>query len=167
MIRAQADGLVQWADPGATEAAGRRLAGVLRAGDVVLLNGPLGAGKTTFVRGLGAGLGVRGPVTSPTFVIARTHPALADGVRLVHVDAYRLGSGGALADLDVEAELDDSVTVVEWGAGKAEFLSENRLELLIERTADVRRVTVVAIGERWRDVDVAAVLRGGGGSTHE
>lgn len=149
-----------WHGSAATEAAGHRLAALLRAGDVVVLTGELGAGKTTFVRGVGDGLGVRGPVTSPTFVIARVHPSLTGGVRLVHVDAYRLGSAGALADLDLEAELDDAVIVVEWGAGKAEFLSEDRLELRMERADDARVVTVVGASGRWLDVDAVAVLRG-------
>lgn len=151
---------VVWQGPAATEAAGRRFASLLTAGDVVLLTGPLGAGKTTFVRGLGDGLGVRGPVTSPTFVIARSHPSLTDGVRLVHVDAYRLDSTGALADLDLEAELDDAVIVVEWGAGKAEFLSDDRVEVTIAREGDSRTVEVEGTGDRWRGVDAIGALRG-------
>src|ERR687886_1693478 len=92
---------------------GRRLAKLLRAGDLVMLNGELGAGKTTLTRGLGEGLGVRGAVTSPTFVIARVHPSLGDGPALVHVDAYRLGSLAEVDDLDLDATLAESVTVVE------------------------------------------------------
>ncbi|MGO4245441.1 tRNA (adenosine(37)-N6)-threonylcarbamoyltransferase complex ATPase subunit type 1 TsaE, partial [Janibacter sp. RAF20_2_2] len=103
-------------DTDATTALGRRLATLLRAGDLVVLTGGLGAGKTTLTRGLGAGLGVRGAVTSPTFVIARVHPSLVGGPELVHVDAYRLGGAAELDDLDLDSELDEAVTVVEWGA---------------------------------------------------
>ena len=110
-----------------TAALGRRLAGVLRAGDLVVLAGGLGAGKTTLTQGIGAGLGVRGDVTSPTFVIARVHRATAGGPDLVHVDAYRLGSLVEVDDLDLDASLADSVTVVEWGSGKVEGLAEDRL----------------------------------------
>ena len=98
-----------------------------------LLIGDLGAGKTTFTQGLGAGLGVRGPVTSPTFVIARVHPSEVDGPALVHVDAYRLGGLDELDDLDLDTSLDEAVTVVEWGEGLAEGLAESRLEVRIER----------------------------------
>ena len=108
---------------------GRRLAGLLRPGDLVLLAGPLGAGKTTLVQGLGEALRVRGRVTSPTFVIARVHPSLVDGPALVHVDAYRLGGLAEVDDLDLD--LAGSVTVVEWGEGLAEGLSADRLEIPI------------------------------------
>ena len=104
---------------------GRRLAGLLRAGDLVVLSGPLGAGKTTLTQGLGDGLKVRGPITSPTFVIARVHPSLAGGPPLVHADAYRLGGLDELDDLDLDRQ--GAVTVVEWGEGLAEGLSEDRL----------------------------------------
>ncbi|QCU79302.1 tRNA (adenosine(37)-N6)-threonylcarbamoyltransferase complex ATPase subunit type 1 TsaE [Citricoccus sp. SGAir0253] len=107
----------------ATQGWARRLAGVLRAGDVLILTGELGAGKTTFTQGLGAGLGVREGIISPTFVLSRIHPALAEGPDLVHVDAYRLGSAGELLDLDLDATADRSVTVVEWGRGMAEALA--------------------------------------------
>ncbi len=116
-----------------TQEAGRRLGRRLRAGDLVILSGELGAGKTTFTQGLAEGLGVRGPITSPTFVIARVHPSLTGGIPLVHVDAYRLGSLAELDDLDLDASVEDSVTVVEWGEGKAEVLSGERLEVRIER----------------------------------
>ncbi|MFE6776933.1 tRNA (adenosine(37)-N6)-threonylcarbamoyltransferase complex ATPase subunit type 1 TsaE [Streptomyces sp. NPDC057702] len=113
---------------------GRHLARFLRAGDLVLLTGELGAGKTTLTRGLGAGLDVRGAVTSPTFVIARVHPSLGDGPPLVHVDAYRLGGGlDEMEDLDLDVSLPDSVVVVEWGDGKVEELSDDRLHVVIER----------------------------------
>jgi tRNA threonylcarbamoyladenosine biosynthesis protein TsaE len=113
----------------AMRALGSRLAGLLRSGDLVLLAGPLGAGKTTLVQGLGEALRVRGHVTSPTFVIARVHPSLSGGPSLVHVDAYRLGSLAEMDDLDLD--LDGAVTVVEWGEGLAEGLSADRLEVTI------------------------------------
>jgi tRNA threonylcarbamoyladenosine biosynthesis protein TsaE len=127
---------------------GRRLAGLLRAGDLVLLSGPLGAGKTTLTQGLGDGLKVRGPITSPTFVIARVHPSLAGGPSLVHADAYRLGGLDELDDLDLD--LKDAVTVVEWGGGIAEGLSEDRLEIVIERAeTEERTVGLTGVGPRW------------------
>jgi tRNA threonylcarbamoyladenosine biosynthesis protein TsaE len=107
-----------------TRQCGRELGGRLTAGDLVILSGELGAGKTTFTQGLAEGLGVRGPITSPTFVIARVHPSLSGGVPLVHVDAYRLGSLAELDDLDLDTAVEDSVTVVEWGEGKAEVLAQ-------------------------------------------
>ncbi|MBN9182732.1 MAG: tRNA (adenosine(37)-N6)-threonylcarbamoyltransferase complex ATPase subunit type 1 TsaE [Microbacterium sp.] len=113
------------------EGLGRALGAVLRAGDLVVLTGPLGAGKTTLVRGIGAGLGIRGPVQSPTFVIARTHPSLVGGTPLVHVDAYRLGSPAELDDLDLD--LDGSVVVVEWGRGMVGGLRDTWWEVEIER----------------------------------
>jgi tRNA threonylcarbamoyladenosine biosynthesis protein TsaE len=112
---------------------GERVGRSLGAGDLVVLTGELGAGKTTFTQGLGAGLHVRGGVTSPTFVIARVHPSLVDGPDLVHVDAYRLGGLAELDDLDLDTSLDTAVTVVEWGAGLAETLADSRLEVVIER----------------------------------
>ncbi|MGW1807973.1 tRNA (adenosine(37)-N6)-threonylcarbamoyltransferase complex ATPase subunit type 1 TsaE [Streptomyces sp. NPDC002078] len=136
---------------------GRRLAKLLRAGDLVMLSGELGAGKTTLTRGLGEGLGVRGAVTSPTFVIARVHPSLGDGPPLVHVDAYRLGGGlDEMEDLDLDVNLPDSVIVVEWGEGKVEELTEDRLQVVIHRavgdtTDEVRHVTLMGLGERWAD----------------
>jgi tRNA threonylcarbamoyladenosine biosynthesis protein TsaE len=115
----------------AMQGLGRQLAALLRPGDLVVLAGGLGAGKTTLVRGIGAGLGVRGPVTSPTFVIARIHPSLAGGPSLVHADAYRLGSPAEVDDLDLDADLDTSVTVVEWGGGLVEGLAAARLDITI------------------------------------
>ena len=136
------------------------LAQACRAGDLIILTGDLGAGKTTFVQGLGRGLGVTEPVTSPTFVIARVHEA-AGRIDLVHVDAYRLGSALDLDDLDLDATLADCVTVVEWGEGKVEHLSPNRLDIRIERSDDaydeVRLVTITGHGERWPADAVAAL----------
>jgi tRNA threonylcarbamoyladenosine biosynthesis protein TsaE len=131
---------------------GRRLAKILRAGDLVILAGPLGAGKTTLVQGIGDGLGVRGPVTSPTFVIARVHPVLSGaGPALVHADAYRLGSISEVDDLDLDTDASTAVTVVEWGTGLAEGLSEDRLEISIQPdlTSDVRTVRLIGYGVRW------------------
>lgn len=145
---------------------GRRLAKLLRPGDLVMLTGELGAGKTTLTRGLGEGLGVRGAVTSPTFVIARVHPSLVGGPALVHVDAYRLGGGlDEMEDLDLDVSLPDSVVVVEWGDGKVEELTDDRLHVLIHRvvgapdgtdgTEDDRRTVVLnGIGGRWADEDL-------------
>lgn len=119
-------------DSAAMEEFGERLAGLLRAGDLLVLTGPLGAGKTTLTRGIGRGLGVRGPVASPTFVLARTHPSLTPGgVPLVHVDAYRLMSPAELDDLDVDFER--SVVVVEWGAGMLDGVAEAWLDVRIAR----------------------------------
>ncbi len=141
---------------------GRRLAALLRAGDLVILAGPLGAGKTTLVQGIGAGLGVRGPVTSPTFVIARVHPALTgSGPALVHADAYRLGSFSEVDDLDLDTDAGSAVTVVEWGTGLAEPLAEDRLEITIEpdQDGDVRTVRINGHGARWHGVLTGAVDR--------
>lgn len=165
-------------DADATRAFGLALARELRAGDLVMLTGDLGAGKTTLTQGIGTGLGVRGQVASPTFIIARVHPPLADGPYLVHVDAYRLGSLDEVEALDLDASLDESVTVVEWGQDLVESLAEDRLEITIERPrgglgvsvagadepddgldspeAGVRHVTVRAVGDRWADFERAA-----------
>ena len=118
---------------------------LLAAGDLVVLTGGLGAGKTTLTQGLGEGLGVRGPITSPTFVIARVHPSLVGGPDLVHVDAYRLGGVAELDDLDLDASLDEAVTVVEWGHGLAEGLAEDHLEVTLR--GDAAR-TVALVGAR-------------------
>ncbi|MDX2675712.1 tRNA (adenosine(37)-N6)-threonylcarbamoyltransferase complex ATPase subunit type 1 TsaE [Streptomyces soliscabiei] len=142
---------------------GRRLAKLLRAGDLVMLSGELGAGKTTLARGLGEGLGVRGAVTSPTFVIARVHPSLSAGPPLVHVDAYRLGGGlDEMEDLDLDVSLPDSVIVVEWGEGKVEELTDDRLQVRVHRavgdtTDEVRHVTVTGLGERWASADLSVL----------
>jgi tRNA threonylcarbamoyladenosine biosynthesis protein TsaE len=135
----------------ATRALGERLSTELRPGDLVVLNGPLGAGKTALTQGIGAGLHVRGAVTSPTFVLARIHPG---PLPLVHVDAYRLRESGSsrleLDDLDLDASLEDSVTVVEWGEGLVEGLAEARIEIRLGRPAeDLRTAEVMAVGRRW------------------
>ena len=163
------------ADPAAMRALGRRLAGSLRAGDLVVLAGPLGAGKTTLAQGIGEGLGVDGPVLSPTFVIARVHRG--GRVPLVHVDAYRLGSVAEVDDLDLDASLEESVTLVEWGTGLVEELADDRLEVLISRPTggddaddveeaddagdEPRTVTLRAYGSRWAGVDLDALGRPG------
>ena len=138
---------------------GLELGRSLRAGDVLVLTGPLGAGKTTLTRGIGEGLGVRGPVTSPTFVLARTHPSLVDGPPLVHVDAYRLNSAVELDDLDIDFA--HSVVVVEWGAGMMDGLVDSWLDVVIERPeganagelsdelVEPRTVTITGHGGRW------------------
>jgi tRNA threonylcarbamoyladenosine biosynthesis protein TsaE len=147
---------------------GARLAGLLRPGDLVVLAGPLGAGKTTLTQGIGAGLSVRGPVTSPTFVIARVHRSLSGGPDLVHADAYRLGSRLEVDDLDLDADVDHAVTVVEWGEGLVEDLAAGHLQLTIslagpgtqlapgpdqEGEGDrPRLVTVAGYGDRWSDL---------------
>jgi len=150
---------VRWVTTDDTQDFGRSLGALLRGGDVLVLTGDLGAGKTTLTQGIAEGLGVRGPITSPTFVIARVHPSLVGGPALVHVDAYRLGSALELDDLDLDADLDASVTVVEWGAGLAEQLSESRLELTISGD-HVRTAHLVGVGERWDEILDALVPAG-------
>jgi tRNA threonylcarbamoyladenosine biosynthesis protein TsaE len=159
-------------DAAAMRDLGTALAATLRPGDVVVLSGALGAGKTTFTQGIGAGLGVRGGVTSPTFVISRVHPSLGDGPPLVHVDAYRLGGVAELDDLDLDTSLDDAVTVVEWGEGIAEGLADDRVEVRIERAVadqpgdaaddmsgelDPRRVRIAPVGRRWLSASAPAL----------
>lgn len=148
---------------------GIELAAILRAGDLVVLSGPLGAGKTTLTRGIGDGLQVRGPVTSPTFVLARTHPSVVGGAPLVHVDAYRLGSALELDDLDIDFAR--SVVVVEWGSGMLDGVAESWLDVTIARPTgagavaapdadaedeldadEPRTVTVTGYGPRWAAV---------------
>ncbi|MCW2501285.1 MAG: putative ATPase or kinase [Frankiales bacterium] len=132
-----------------TRAFGRALAQDLRAGDLVVLSGPLGAGKTALTQGIGEGLGVSGRVTSPTFVIARVHRG---PLPLVHVDAYRLRDSGVLDldDLEIDEELDRAVVVVEWGEGVVEQLADSHLEVRLERhDDDTRTATVTGVGPRW------------------
>ncbi len=132
-----------------TERLGEELGGRLGAGDLVLLAGPLGAGKTALVRGLARGLGVVGAVTSPTFVIAREHPSSGDGPALVHVDAYRLGLlegadvAAELDDLDLDTDLEGAVVAVEWGTGVAERLSDRTVQVTLERRPDDVRVATI------------------------
>lgn len=146
-------------DSDAAETLGEQLGGQLRAGDLLILSGPLGAGKTTLTRGIGEGLGVRGPVTSPTFVLARTHPSLSGAAPLVHVDAYRLSDARELDDLDIDYP--HSVVVVEWGAGLLDGVAESWLEIDLARrtgaTADdldfecdePRQLSIRGFGPRW------------------
>jgi len=142
-------------DPAAMEELGERIAAELRAGDLVLLEGDLGAGKTTFTRGIGRGLGARGAVTSPTFVLAREHPTTS-GPPLVHVDAYRLGSAAELDDLDLDFER--SVVVVEWPAERVDADAWLRLRIARppagdpDAEAEPRHVAIDAAGERWTPV---------------
>jgi tRNA threonylcarbamoyladenosine biosynthesis protein TsaE len=161
-----------------TRRIGRRLGALLRAGDVVVLSGDLGAGKTTLTQGIGLELQVRGGVTSPTFVISRVHPSTVGGPALVHVDAYRLAGAAELDDLDLDQTLEQAVTVVEWGDGLAEPLAENRLRVRLERhraAADQARdrlaghgsaddeprvITVEASGPRWDEVELSRRLAG-------
>jgi tRNA threonylcarbamoyladenosine biosynthesis protein TsaE len=155
-----------------------RTAELVRSGDLLVLTGDLGAGKTTFTQGLGDALQVRGPVTSPTFVLARSHPSLVDGPALMHVDAYRLGSAEEVDDLDLDASADRSVTVVEWGAGVAEQLNDSWLSVTIEvrgvrpidplgtaideddvsEDAEPRVVTIKPNGPRWAGVPLRSTL---------
>lgn len=139
---------------------GAAIAQSLRAGDLVILSGGLGAGKTTLVQGIGAGLGVKGQVASPTFIISRVHAPQADGPWLVHVDAYRLGTLAELDHLDLDASADEAVTVVEWGEGKAEALASGHALITIERPRGAaldgedpatgeRRVTITTVGDAW------------------
>jgi tRNA threonylcarbamoyladenosine biosynthesis protein TsaE len=136
--------------PEDTRALGAALAGLLRPGDLLVLAGPLGAGKTALTQGLGAGLGVREPVTSPTFVIARVH---RDGrIPLVHVDAYRLGGVADVDDLDLDASAEESVTVVEWGRGLVEQLADEHLEIRLDRRDDdVRTAVLLPHGPGWEE----------------
>jgi tRNA threonylcarbamoyladenosine biosynthesis protein TsaE len=173
---------VETASADETRALGRRLAGLLRPGDVVVLSGDLGAGKTTLAQGIGAGLGVRGDVTSPTFVISRVHPSLGAGPALVHVDAYRLHGGAELDDLDLDETLDVAVTVIEWGDGLADSLSTDRLRVHLGRPGarvepngdpapgneidpgdEPRSVTVQGFGPRWESVPLGDALGSEGG----
>lgn len=135
-------------------ALGVRIGQQCRAGDLILINGPLGAGKTVLVQGIGQALGIT-DVTSPTFVISRVHSA---PLSLIHVDAYRLLEGGNAAayldDLDLDTAGENAVTVIEWGGAESARLSDERLEITIDRTEEVREVTINKIGARWQAVDL-------------
>lgn len=122
---------------------GATLGRALRAGSVVILDGPLGAGKTTLTQGIAEGLGVRGPITSPTFVISRVHPSLGDGPALIHVDAYRVDSLAEVDDLDLDADLERAVLVAEWGTGKLDAVAEATVIVTIDRRDDDTRVLTV------------------------
>ena len=131
-----------------TRALGAQVAGLVRPGDLVVLVGPLGAGKTALTQGIGAGLGVPGPVTSPTFVLARVHRG--GRVPLVHVDAYRLAGMADVDDLDLDATTEEAVTVVEWGHGLVEQLADEHLVVELDRRDDdVRTVRLVPVGPGW------------------
>lgn len=143
--------------PEQMRALGARVAGMCQPGDVIVLVGDLGAGKTTFVQGMGSALGVREPITSPTFVISRVHEG-ERGVRLIHIDAYRLASGHELDDLDLDVELESGIAVVEWGDRHAERLAADRLVISIDALAnDDREVQIHGIGGRWTRLDLATL----------
>ena len=141
--------MIAIATPDEMFALGEKLGASLKAGDLILINGPLGAGKTLLTQGIGSALGING-ITSPTFVILRVHQGT---LPLIHVDAYRLLIDGQanlyLDDLDLDSALPGSVTVVEWGGAEAARLSEDRLEINIDRSQEVRQVSAVGIGARW------------------
>lgn len=144
---------------------GSRIADLVVPGDVLILTGELGAGKTTLVQGLGAGLHSEGPVISPTFVISRVHPSRSGAPTLVHVDAYRLGAAVELDDLDLDASVPEAVTVVEWGDGLAEQLADSYLRVRLVRSEDpedeTRRVVLDGVGARWRDGALDALQQHG------
>jgi tRNA threonylcarbamoyladenosine biosynthesis protein TsaE len=129
---------------------GKRIGAQCLAGDLILLNGPLGAGKTVLVQGIGDALGIN-DVTSPTFVISRIHKA---ALPLIHVDAYRLLEGGKAAlyldDLDLDSPREGAVTVIEWGGAESARLSDERLEIVIDRTEEIREVSITPVGTRWQ-----------------
>ena len=141
--------MIAIATPDEMFALGVKLGSQLKAGDLILLNGPLGAGKTLLTQGIGSALGING-ITSPTFVISRVHQG---SLPLIHVDAYRLLIDGQanlyLDDLDLDSALPESVTVVEWGGAEAARLSGDRLEISIDRSEEVRQVCAVGVGTRW------------------
>ena len=136
---------VETNDADQTRALGEDLGRVLAAGDLVMLSGGLGAGKTTLTQGIGVGMGVRGRVASPTFIVARVHPNLGGGPDLIHADAYRITDLNDLETLDLDSSLDEAVTVVEWGDGKTEAMSEERLAIEVRRASG---------GQAQRDGDV-------------
>lgn len=133
---------------------GKRIGSLCKEGDLILLNGPLGAGKTVFVQGIGSALGIE-DVTSPTFVISRIHKAK---LPLIHVDVYRLLEAGKaslyLDDLDLDSPREEAVTVIEWGGEESARLGDDRLEIVIDRSDDVRKVSITAIGNRWAGIDL-------------
>ena len=153
-------------DAEATRDLGRRLAPLLRAGDLLVLTGELGAGKTTLTQGLGQALGVRGRVASPTFIIAREHHPGQGGVGLIHVDAYRLNSIAEVDSLDLDSTMDDAVTVVEWGQDLVENLAQDRLEIFLKRPRGTlqdaheppRSAVLHPVGPRWDPAELARAV---------
>ena len=162
--------------PDDTRAVGQTLATALRAGDLVMLSGGLGAGKTTFTQGIGTGLQVKWRVSSPTFIVARVHPSLVGGADLIHADAYRIKDLTDLETLDLDSTLEEAITVIEWGEGKTEQLSADRLEIEIHRehggvatssngVVDLaqmddgkRTITIRPLGKRWKETDWGQVF---------
>jgi tRNA threonylcarbamoyladenosine biosynthesis protein TsaE len=144
----------------ATEALGERIARMCRGGDLLILSGDLGAGKTTLTRGIGRALGVVGAVTSPTFVVARRHRSAPGALALIHVDAYRVASAAEVDDLDLLDDADDAITVVEWGEDRVEYLADSRvhIELVgVPDNPDHRRARVWLHGPRWSATDREAL----------
>ena len=171
---------VSTSDADQTRALGEDLGRILAAGDLVMLSGGLGAGKTTLTQGIGIGMGVRGRVASPTFIVARVHPSLSGGPDLIHADAYRIKDLSDLETLDLDSSLDEAVTVVEWGEGKTEAMSNERLSIEVRRAsggqadtdgdiidlehmeAGTRLIVLRAHGHRWDGVLDAVVAAHGG-----
>lgn len=171
---------VSTSDADQTRALGEDLGRILAAGDLVMLSGGLGAGKTTLTQGIGIGMGVRGRVASPTFIVARVHPSLSGGPDLIHADAYRIKDLSDLETLDLDSSLDEAVTVVEWGEGKTEAMSDERLSIEVRRASGgqaetdgdiidlehmddgTRLIVLHAHGHRWDGVLDAVVAAHGG-----
>lgn len=171
---------VSTSDADQTRSLGEDLGRILAAGDLVMLSGGLGAGKTTLTQGIGIGMGVRGRVASPTFIVARVHPSLSGGPDLIHADAYRIKDLSDLETLDLDSSLDEAVTVVEWGEGKTEAMSDERLSIEVRRASGgqaetdgdiidlehmddgTRLIVLRAHGHRWDGVLDALVAAHGG-----
>ncbi len=171
---------VSTSDADQTRSLGEDLGRILAAGDLVMLSGGLGAGKTTLTQGIGIGMGVRGRVASPTFIVARVHPSLSGGPDLIHADAYRIKDLSDLETLDLDSSLDEAVTVVEWGEGKTEAMSDERLSIEVRRASGgqadtdgdiidlehmddgTRLIVLRAHGHRWDGVLDAVVAAHGG-----
>ena len=171
---------VSTSDADQTRSLGEDLGRILAVGDLVMLSGGLGAGKTTLTQGIGVGMGVRGRVASPTFIVARVHPSLSGGPDLIHADAYRIKDLSDLETLDPDSSLDEAVTVVEWGEGKTEAMSNERLSIEVRRASGgqadtdgdiidlehmddgTRLIVLRAHGHRWDGVLDAVVAAHGG-----